>query len=197
MTVPVRPPLKLVTLTMAAVVALSVALALAVALAFRDLKAVVGVDAKGALVPLVSLASPLLSEARVVAFAGECVRIATAHDFLHYTQSLALASACFTPSSADSYITAMQPFVAIMVKNRMVMAGGVVEPPRVIRVKKIKTAGGDVMTWDLQGAIEIFFEGNRARIPPSKYLVELTVTRVPLEGTPRGVLIDRFSMSPY
>jgi hypothetical protein len=132
----------------------------------------------------------------VLGFVEECLRKSFSHDFLHFDQTIPLAQECFTPDSADKYAVNMQPYIKIMEEKRMVMAVAIPRPPRVVRVYMLKTVMGDVAHWDIQVPVDISFEGRNERIPPSKNMVQITVKRVPLEGTPRGILIDKFSAGP-
>lgn len=182
-------------LTAATVVAIVAAL-LAIYVAVSSKTVAVAVDLHGVVIPIVPLTEPLVSESRVVGFVEECLRKSFSHDFLHYDQSIPQAQECFTPDSADKFAISLQPYIKLMEEKRMVMAVTVPRPPRVVRVYTLKTALGDVAHWDIQAQVEVFFEGRNERIPATKSTVQITVKRVPLEGTPRGILIDKFSVGP-
>lgn len=154
----------------------------------------IAVDHRGVVIPVVPLTDPMISESRVIGFAEECLRRAFSHDFLHFDQTIPQAQECFTPDSADKFVISLQPYIKLLEEKRMVMAITIPRPPRVVRVYALKTALGDVVHWDVQAQVDIFFEGKTERIPPTKSTVQMTVKRVPLEGTPRGILIDKFSV---
>lgn len=194
-------PASDVTRLVRSVLILTAATAIAICSAMVSIYAAVGkktvaiaVDSRGVVVPIVPLTDPLVSESRVLGFVEECLRKSFSHDFLHYDQTIPQAQECFTPDTADKYAVSLQPFVKMMNEKRMVMAITIPRPPRVVSVYMKRTAAGDVAHWDIQAQVEIFFEGKNERIPPSKNIVKITVKRVPLEDTPRGILIDKFSV---
>lgn len=158
--------------------------------------AVLAVDRKGTLVPTVSLDQPYLSEARVVDFADECLRRIFAHDFLHHTLTMPQAQECFTPASGDEFATMMQPRIKLMEEQRMVMASSVISRPRVTRVYKKDWGLGEAQHWDMEALVELSMEGKASRIPPERQIVRLTVTRVPLQQTPKGVQFANFKVAP-
>lgn len=185
----------IVILSLAVAVAV-IAAVVAIYAASSSRTVAVAVDAKGVVVPVVPLTEPLVSESRVVGFVEECLRKAFSHDFLHVAQTIPVAQECFTPDSADKYAISMQPFIKLMEDKRMVMAVTIPFPPRVTRVYKKGTALGEVVHWDVQSKIEIFFEGRDQRITPQKNNVAITLKRVPIEDSPRGILIDVFNVGP-
>jgi hypothetical protein len=169
-----------------------VATAISITAAMSSQRVVIAVDAKGSVTPVVPLTETFVSESRIAGFAEECVRRAFSHDFLHFGQTIPVAQDCFTPEAADRYASAMQSYVKLMEQRRMVMGVTIPRPPRVVRVYQFN----NMVHWDLQAEVEIFFEGRAERIPPSKNRIELTVRRVPLDDDPRGISIDKFSVGP-
>lgn len=156
----------------------------------------VAVDARGVVTPAIVLSEPMLAESRVIGYVEECTRRAFSHDFLHFGTSIPHAQDCFTPDAAERYVKAMQPHIKRMEEKRMVMGVTVPNPPRVIEAYQLQTPAGKVMHWKLQLQVDLFFEGRAERIPPSRSLIDVVVRRVPLEHTPRGILIDQFTMGP-
>ncbi len=156
----------------------------------------IAVDARGAVVPVVPLTNPLVSESRIVGYAEECLRKAFSHDFLHHVQTIPVAQECFTNSSADKYAQSMQNYIKLMESKCMVMAITIPKPPRVVNIFAVKGPFGDVVHWEVQAQIDIFFEGKSERIPATRNDVEIIIKRVPLEGTARGILIDKFNVYP-
>lgn len=185
----------LMIMSFATVISISAAL-VAIYTSVQSKVIAVAVDHKGVVVPIIPLTSPLLSESRVLGFAEECIRMAFSHDFLHFDKTIPLAQECFTPNSADKFVQSLQPYIKVMEEKRMVMSVTVPRPPRVVLVYTKTTPLGDVVHWDVQAQIEVFFEGRNERIAPTRNTVQLTVKRVPLEATPRGVLIDKLSVGP-
>lgn len=185
------------------VVILSAATLLSLVAAVIGLKAGIGskvvaiaVDAKGVITPAVVMSEPLVAESRVVGYVEECVRRAFSHDFLHFGQTIPLAQDCFTPEASEKYVKAMQPYIKLMEEKRMVMGLTVPNPPRVIEAYLLSMPEGKVAHWKVQLQVEIFFEGRSERIPPQRNTIDVVVRRVPLESTPRGILIDQFTVGP-
>lgn len=154
----------------------------------------IAVDARGVVVPLVPLDKQLVSESRVVGFVDECLRKSFQHDYLHFQTTLPVAQDCYTPGAADAYAQSMQTWIRLMLDKRMVMSATIPKQPRVVRVYRQAGSDGQVVNWDIQAEVEVFFEGKSERIAPSKYIVQVTVKRVSLDLTPRGILIDKLSL---
>ena len=184
------------SLTFAVATAVVLAIASVVSLSALTSKqtVAVGVDAKGVLIPLIPLANRLTSEPRVISFVDECLRRSFQHDFMHYGTTIPMAQTCFTPASADAYVEGMQRWIELMKTKRMVMSTTITRPPRVVRVYDVGIKGSKVVHWDLQAEIELFFEGKSERISPTKFVAEVTVKRVSLDESPRGILLDKLSM---
>jgi len=153
---------------------------------------VIGTDPRGVVIPVVPLNEPYLNEPRIVGYAEECTRRAFSHDFLHYSQTMGGAQECFTPNAADKYAQSMQGFFKLMDERRMNMAIVVRRPPVVVRAYDL----GGVIHWDVQVEVDISFEGRNERIPAAKNRIDMTLRRMPLEASVRGVSIDRFSVGP-
>lgn len=186
---------KLVRLNIIMTVSLvlcSIATVLAIKAAVGNKVVAIATDHRGNVIPVVPLNEPFLSEPRVVAFAEECVRRAFSHDFLNYAQTLLFAQSCFTPGAGDKFALSMQGYFKTMDERRMNMAVVVRKPPAVIRVYQL----GGVIHWDLQVEVDISFEGRDQRIPPARNRIDLTVRRTPLDQSPKGVAIDKFSVGP-
>lgn len=183
----------IVILTASTVISIGAAL-LAITVAVNSKTVAIAVDHRGVVVPVVALTDPLVSESRVIGFVEECLRKSFSHDFLHFDQTIPQAQECFTGDAADKFAISIQPYVKIMTDKRMVMSTSIPRPPRVVRVYTLQTPFGDIAHWDVQAEVEISFEGRNERINSSKSIVKLTVMRVPLEGTPRGILIKNFSV---
>ena len=186
---------KLVQLCILLSVALVISListAIAVRAATSSKLAVVATDEHGNIIPAVPLDKPYINEPRVVAFAEECVRRAFSHDFLHYGETMVNAQDCFTSDSAAKYAQSMQGYFKIMDDKRMNMAVVIRRPAQVTRTYLLD----GVVQWDLQVEVDISFEGRSERIPATKYRIDMTVRRVPLEESARGVAITTFTTGP-
>lgn len=180
-----------VLLTVALIISL-IATTMAVNAAASSKMVAIATDSRGAVIPVVPLDKPYINEPRVVAFAEECVRRAFSHDFLHYGETMVSAQDCFTSDAAGKYAVSMQGYFKIMDDRRMNMAIVIRRPAQVVRVFMYE----GVVNWDLQVEVEVSFEGRAERIPATKYRIDMTIRRIALEESARGVAIDRFSMGP-
>ena len=182
-------------LLIASVVAISAA-TISIYTAVKSKIVAVAVDQKGVVIPVIPLTEPLLSESRVIGFVEECLRRSFSHDFLHFDKTIPQAQECYTDNAADQFVVSLQPYIKIMEDKRMVMSVTIPKPPRVVLIYTKRGSLSNVIHWDIEALIEVFFEGRSERIPSSRNIVQITVKRVPLEGTPRGVLIDKLSVGP-
>lgn len=183
---------RLCVLLSAALVISLIATALAVRAANGNKIAVIAIDSRGNTIPAVPLDKAYINEPRVVAFAEECVRRAYSHDFLHYGETMVNAQDCFTSDSAAKYATSMQSYFKIMDEKRMNMAVVIRRPAQVTRTYLLD----GVVHWDLQIEVDISFEGRAERIPATKYRIDMSVRRIPLEEAARGVAITTFTTGP-
>jgi intracellular multiplication protein IcmL len=150
------------------------------------------VTEKGTIIPLIPLDKPYVSESRVIGFADECIREALSHDFNNYRMTVARATECFTPAGAESYAHAMDPLLKDLQERRMVMSVSVTQSPTVVRTYK----RSDVYSWGLQAVVTLNREGTRERVTPASYVVELTIERVPLEDSVRGISVSMITLRP-
>lgn len=154
---------------------------------------VIATDANRTVVPVVPLDKPVVNEPRIVGFAQECVRSAFSHDFLHHDDTMKLAQKCFALDGADTYAELMDGYFKQMDDKRMNMSIVIRRPAQVTRrwVDEQNTAN-----WDLETEVDISFEGRNESVPPSRYRMDLTIKRIPLRESPRGLAISRLRLSP-
>jgi len=165
--------------------------AAALALAFSRKPVVVGITDSGRVVPLVALDQPYVNDSRVVSFATECVSRAFSHDFVNYRASISDSSRCFTPDGNREFVTAINPHIEDLVKNRFVMSV-TMRPAAVLKAEAVS----GVYTWSLETEMTLYREGTATRMAPTKYRVNLLVERVGLDQDPRGLAVSRFFVKP-
>lgn len=183
------------TMAIVTLVALVVAL-IGVRSGYSQKTALIALDTRGVPIPVVPLNKQIFPDSRVIQFAEECIRKSFSHDFLHFGETIPEAQDCFTPDVGDEYVRSMDGYIKLMKDRRMVMAVTVARPSRVLRVYKKQTQFGEGIAWDMESAVDIYFEGRSERIPPQRNKISMTVIRVPLEENPRGILIDKFFVGP-
>jgi intracellular multiplication protein IcmL len=176
-----------------AIVILIVLLGLSMAWGQFKKPLVIAATATGQIIPIVPLDKPYTSDARVVGFADECMREAFSHDFVNFRTSMTRASECFTTSGNESFFKAMEPIVQDLEQRRMVMSITVNRPPAIVKTFR---RGGNVFSWEVQAVVTLNREGTRERMSPANYVVRMTVERVPLEDSPRGISVAQINVSP-
>lgn len=152
----------------------------------------IAVTDSGRVIPMVPLGKAYVNDSRVVAFAEECTRRAFAHDFKNFRLSLAEASKCFTGDGAKMYMAAMDSLLKDLIEKRMIMSASVETP---VVVQGPFDRGGRVV-WRVQTKMQLFREGQKERITPQPFVVELEVVRVELEENTRGIGIGLFTVKP-
>lgn len=145
----------------------------------------------GQVIRMIPLADEFLTESRVNAFTSECMRKAFEHDFEHFRSSTQAATACFTGSGVDSYISQITPLTDAISRRRMVMSISV-DPPVVVR----KGARGGVYEWEVQTNVSIFMIGLNERIPPANYTATVGLRRISLAENVRGVGMTYINLKP-
>lgn len=177
----------------AAVVICAISAAVAINTAVGRKTVVVGATDAGRFIPAISLNSPYLNESRVVAVASEALMKSFAHDFMHYRETVTEAQNWYTPLAAESYTKAMDPLLLDLDKRRMVMSVVIERAPVVVKAY-LDPSGA--YTWDIQARVQLQREGQRERVMPASYIVKMTLTRVPLDVSVRGVLVSSIGMEP-
>jgi hypothetical protein len=153
---------------------------------------VIGATDSGRFIPAIALDKPYINEARVQAYAEECLRRSFAHDFRNFRLTMAEATQCYTPRAGELFNGEMQPLLKDLVERRMVMTAVIDRPPVVVSMRQVS----GVHSWTLQAQVTLHREGTRERVPPAAYNVKLMVSRVPLEEAVRGVLVSFIALSP-
>jgi intracellular multiplication protein IcmL len=177
----------------AATIVAAVATAIAVGSASSKRVVVIGATESGQFIRAIPLDRPYLNEARVAAFATEALRASFSHNFVNYRKTMTEAQSWYTPIASESYTKAIAPLLEEISQKRMVMSLEVVQPAI---VSKAYLDGQRFYTWELQAIVSLMREGQSERVVPVKYLVEMTVTRVPLDVSIRGVLVSAISLKP-
>lgn len=171
----------------------AVAAAVAFSMASSKRVVVVGATDSGQFIPAIPLDKPYLNESRVSAFATEALRASFAHDFVGFRKTMTEAQAWYTPLASESYTKAITPLLEDISARRMVMSLEVVQPAVVVKAY-LDSRGS--YTWDLQAKVSLMREGQRERVMPATYVVEMTVTRVPVDVSVRGVLVSAIALKP-
>jgi intracellular multiplication protein IcmL len=184
--------LRITLIIAVAVIISSLTSCIGVYLAFTKKPIAIAATDQGRVIPIVPLDKPYVTDSRVIAFSEECSRRAFSHDFVNFRLSLNEASRCFTSAGSRMFLGAMDPMLKELIEKRMIMSASV-EPPVVVRGPSIVKGR---VTWSVQAKMQLFREGQRERITPQSYVLDMSVVRVDLEENVRGIAIEEFVVRP-
>jgi intracellular multiplication protein IcmL len=153
--------------------------------------AAVAITDSGRVVELVTLDKPYVNDARVGAFAEECLRSSFAHDFENYRATMNSAKTCYTSDGARSFETSMSPHLQDISARNLVMT-----PTLEVTVIARRFMLGGVVHWVTQTPMTLHRRGSRERFNPQKFVVETEIRRVPLDEHPRGIAVSSISLKP-
>jgi len=154
---------------------------------------VIAISQSGEIRNPIPLNQAFVNAPRVISFASSALQAAFSHDFANYRSTVSRAKGFFTEEGSKSFQSAIDPLLEKIRQQRLVMSI-TFEPPVIMRGPYLY--GGRVM-WDVQSVITLFFQGTQSQYPVQKRLATMTVVRVPLDQTPRGVAIDSIQIAPY
>lgn len=153
---------------------------------------VIAVTEDGRLSRPVPLTEAFVPEARVLGFVDECLRASFAHDFENYRRTFNAALPCYTSTGGKEFAKAIDPLLLDIREKRIVMSS-TAEPPALVRGPS--RVQGRVM-WQVDSLITLHFQGSRERFSPQRRVARVTVARVPLEESPRGIAINAIQLAP-
>lgn len=140
----------------------------------------------------VPLSQSFVTESRVLGFVDECLRASFSHDFENYRRTFRSALPCYTSLGGREFAKAIDPLLMDIREKRIIMSA-TAEPPALRRGPVV--VNGRAM-WEVQTIITLYFQGTRERFSPQRRLATITVVRVPLGESPRGVAINAIQLGP-
>ena len=147
----------------------------------------------GKLIRPVPLPQAFVTESRVLGFVDECLRASFAHDFENYRRTFNSALPCYTSLGGKEFAKAIDPLLLDIREKRIVMSV-TSEPPVLVRGPHVINGRA---VWEVQSVITLYFQGTKEKFPPQRRLATVTVVRVPIEESPRGVAINAIQLAPY
>jgi hypothetical protein len=152
----------------------------------------VGIGPHGEVIQLVPLDVAYIDDSRLEGMAEETLRLSFAHDFENYPQTINALAPRYTSDGFFSLKNAIAPFISQMKTNRYVMSLSIDRPPIVVDQQVIS----GTVTWFLQAVVYINRQGSNDRVPPTRYNVQMVMTRVPLIENLAGALTASVNLSP-
>jgi intracellular multiplication protein IcmL len=132
--------------------------------------------------------------AELAQFAMEAAIGLNSYDFLNYRRSLTqTAERYLTPRGRDQFLKAIDDnnIIDLVKRNYYVVTSFVSDPPQ-IRDKGTKA---DVLFWNIEVPITIWYASGQARIPENRVLTMTIVTVDPSPQNPKGIAIDNITSS--
>lgn len=151
----------------------------------------VGITETGRIVELVTLDKPFVSDARVIGFAEECLRMSFAHDFENFRQTMNTAKSCYTSNGGRVFEDAMAPQLTEIKARSLVMSSSLDVTVIVSRYME-----GGVVHWMTQTPMTLHRRGSRDASRPVKFLVKNVIKRVPLDENVRGISVSSMTLEP-
>jgi intracellular multiplication protein IcmL len=183
--------LRLVTMLSIANVVLLVAVPVLVYFVVTKKVTAVGITETGRIVELVTLDKPFVSDARVIGFTEECLRLSFAHDFENYRQTMNTAKSCYTSNGARVFEDAMGPQLTEITLRSLVMSSSL---DVTVIVRRYMLDG--VVHWQTQTPMTLHRRGSRDSSRPVKFLVKNVIKRVPLDENVRGISVASMTLEP-
>lgn len=154
---------------------------------------VIATTEDGKVTKQVPLSQAFVTESRVLGFVDECLRASFSHDFENYRRTFNAALTCYTSLGGKEFAKAINPLLLDIREKRIVMSV-TAEPPALVRGPSLINGRA---VWDVQTLVTLYFQGTRERFAPQRRVATVTVVRVPLEESPRGVAINAIQLAPY
>ena len=151
----------------------------------------VGITETGRIVELVTLDKPFVSDARVIGFTEECLRMSFAHDFENFRQTMNAAKTCYTSNGARVFEDAMTPQLNQITARNLVMSSSLEVTVIVSRYME-----GGVVHWMTQTPMTLHRRGSRDSSRPVRFLVKNVIKRVSLDENVRGISVSSMILEP-
>lgn len=134
---------------------------------------------------------PNLLPDTITRWASKAATLAYSFDYLHYNEQLRTARPFFTEAGWQDYLSSIQGTIDTIVKNQLVVNGVVSGTPVISNQGPLPGKG---YTWRVQIPFLVTYQ--TANAPTlRRYLVLLTIVRVPTHLNPQGIGVDQFVMA--
>lgn len=143
----------------------------------------------GKIIDFHPLNDPAVSDDFVAQWSANAVRRAFSLDFMHFRGQLQRASADFTPSGWQYFVTALKQSnnLKTLTDLKMVSDAEITSAPQILE----KDLVGGVYAWKVEMSILVTFTNDKQKIPmPMK--VTLIVLREPVNNYPSQIAINNF-----
>lgn len=144
----------------------------------------------GARMQLTSFSEPNLLADTILRWASKGATLSYNFDFLNYNRQLALARPYFTDAGWQDYLRSVNKLITTIVANQLFVNGVVSGTPVIANQGPLPGKG---YVWRIQIPFLVTYQSANA---PSqdRFVVVVTLVRVPTEVNPQGIGIDQFVM---
>ncbi len=138
--------------------------------------------------PLVPFEEPNQLPDTILRFASKAATIAYTFDFVNYNAQLYQARPYFTQAGWNDFLLSIDPLVSTIVKNQLFVSGVVVGDPVISNQGELPDIG---YAWRVQIPFLVTYQS--ANITTKRrYLVIVSIIKVPTLENPQGIGIDQF-----
>jgi intracellular multiplication protein IcmL len=148
-------------------------------------------NADGQTMGLTSYNEPNLLPKVLLTWASKAAVAAYTFDFANYNNETALARPYFTPTGWQAYQAGVGPVIQRVVKAKL-FVNGVVSAPPVISNQGVLPGHG--YSWRVQIPMLVSYQ-SAEETKTEKYIVSMTIVKVPTNINPKGIGIEQFEMS--
>lgn len=147
-------------------------------------------DPTGKKISLTAYTDPNLLAPTIISWASNAATTAYTFDFVNYQTQIAAAKPYFTDDGWNDYLQSVNKLIQIIVKNQLFVSSVVSGTPVIANEGALPQLG---YTWRLQIPFLVTYQSANA-VTQKKYLVLLTVVRVPTRATSQGIGVNQFVM---
>jgi intracellular multiplication protein IcmL len=151
----------------------------------------------GRIVKLVPMNRPLMSLQGVENFAAKAISNTFTFDYANYQKQMTANANSFTNTAFSDIKKALQGndgIISETLKNNWVVTANVMAAPQVVKQGEIGKTG--IYGWRLIYPVTMTFQ-NEHDTRSSRYTVDVVVVRVNQKNHPRGVAIQKLTLTPY
>jgi len=144
---------------------------------------------------LTASVEPNLLPNTILKWASKAAVAAYTFDFYNYKQQLASARPYFTEAGWNDFLSATSSLIASIRQNQLIVNGVVSAPPVIVNQGELPTTG---QTWRIQVPFLVTYQTQgqtSIETVRSKYIVVMTIVRIPTFLNPSGIGIDQFVMT--
>lgn len=147
-------------------------------------------DPAGQTILLTPYTDPNLLAPTIITWASKAATTAYTFDFVNYKTQIAAAKPYFTDNGWHDYLQSVNKLIQTIVQNQLFVSSVVSGTPVIANEGNLPQQG---YTWRLQIPFLVTYQSANA-VTQKKYLVLLTIVRVPTGENVKGIGVNQFVM---